>query len=122
MRVLYHVTPSRNVPSILSSGLRASGTGGHGGIAEGGEHTFGVYFFKSLEEAIDHLALEYPPGPMIRAKEWTMLRVSLPSSYELFEFEEYPGLTTYYTTEDVSSSNIKVIGSLDKPSELRVSR
>lgn len=106
---LYHVTRKEKLSSILKAGLKTSGIP-QGGIAEG-IHAEGVYFFATFEDMIEHLGLNTGINPVMNFKDWVLLSVDLPAS-TLRKFEEYPGLTTLYTTKNVPPHKIRYLGSL----------
>jgi hypothetical protein len=106
--ILYHLTPTKNIPGIRKSGLKVGG-GNVGGFAEGSVPLAGVYFFKSTKDLRDHADYNTSKG------KWSLIKVNLPASWPLKAFEEYPGsgslpgLTSFYSETDIPSKYIEVL-------------
>lgn len=111
--ILYHITRTKNLPWILSKGLKPT-TGGLGGIAEGEGHKKGIYFFKSLEEMSENLGFHW-----MDTENWTVLEVDVPSSFTWEAFDEVePGEFGYFQSirldKKVPPDRIRILGSLSK--------
>ena len=82
MVILYHITPTKKLASILQEGLRV-GYGESGGIAEERIKEPDAYFFKSLKDVKTHAGYSTEPG------RWSLLRVRLPRGRKLRSYDEY---------------------------------
>ena len=119
--ILYHVTKTEKLRSILREGLKPT-IGGLGGIDEGEGHKKGIYFFKSLEDMVEGLAFHW-----MDTENWTVLEVDVPSSYTLEDFDEFePGELGYFQSVRVDKrippSGIRILGSLSRWDSFRGSR
>jgi len=80
--VYYHVTPAKNVASILRRGLIPKGAGSRGGYSPALKHTTHIYLWTSLKSAyffMDEMS-EYHEEP----HKLAVLEVTVPQSTRLY--------------------------------------
>ena len=117
VRVLYHLTPERNLRSILREGL---GPGWGKSLAVGREVTGDRLFLaRSKEEALYNLwnTLINNFEDIKGIRNWSLLEVRVPSGFPLFE-DDYGFL---YSTETIPPSLLRVIMK-DSASDKRIRR
>lgn len=112
--VYYHATPSGNVTSVLTLGLVPRGKSRFRGkeyTSRGKRRLVGRLFLSSSPEGA--VAMARSMGTKRgRGGEWTLLSVCLPKGLEAREDVGLPLGESFYITEAIPPSSIRVVGEI----------
>lgn len=102
MTKYYHVTHTKNVPSILKYGLNLPKT-----LTSGSRSIPGIYLYKNKEDANFHLPSLSASGSLPIDVPYSILQINLPKSLKIFGDPEYDESVVIH--QSIPSKNIKLL-------------